>query len=484
MSHSVDRRDIDRIVGDLEALVQEWQSKDAISSQQQEDVRRKLDTLQGWAETLDQRDRQARSIIETTLDAFIAIDRLGKVVAWNPQAERVFGWRREQAIGLPLLDLIVPKSHREMHAKGVLRCLVQGQGGIENDRIEVIGQRKDGSAFPVELTIYQPTPSGEATRADAIALHAFARDITERKRSDEALRESESLYHSLIDHLPIFVLRKDLDGRFLYVNQAFSELLGVPIHQIIHKTDHDFFPAELADKYRADDRQVVDTGEVLECIEENRTGDDVYYFEVRKVPIFASTGEIIATQAIFWDVSSREQARAALARERDLLRTLMDHIPDFVYVKDSDGRFLTVNAALMRFFGVSSIEEVKGKGNYDFSNPKLAAQHVADDQRVLQTGRSLIDREETVEDALGNELIMLVSKVPLTDRDGCVTGLVGIDRNITNRKRMEEQLRGAKEAADAANREESFSGQHEPRDTDSHECSAGNDGIVAGNGTR
>jgi PAS domain S-box-containing protein len=133
----------------------------------------------------------------------------------------------------------------------------------------------------------------------------------------------------------------------------------------------------------------------------------------------------------------------------------MDHIPDFVYVKDSEGRFLTVNAALMRFFGVSSIEEVKGKGNYDFSNPKLAAQHVADDQRVLQTGQPLIDREEVVEDLSGNELTMLVSKVPLTDRDERVTGLVGIDRNITRRKRMEEQLRRAKEAADAANRAKS-----------------------------
>ena len=163
----MDRRDIDRIVGDLGTLVQEWQSKDVISSQQQEEMLRSLDTLHGWAET-DQRDRQARSIIETTLDAFIAVDRQGKIVTWNPQAERIFGWRREQVIGQTLLDLIVPESHRETHAKGVLRCLVQGEGGIENDRIEVIGQRKDGSEFPIELTIYQPTQTVEATRSDAI----------------------------------------------------------------------------------------------------------------------------------------------------------------------------------------------------------------------------------------------------------------------------------------------------------------------------
>ena len=64
------------------------------------------------------------------------------------------------------------------------------------------------------------------------------------------------------------------------------------------------FPSSLADKYRADDREVVEIGTALECIEENRTGDGVYHFEVRKVPIFGRTGEIVATQAIFWDVSS------------------------------------------------------------------------------------------------------------------------------------------------------------------------------------
>ncbi len=455
MSHSTGRRDIERIVGDLAALVEEWQSSGAMPPQPQREIQRCVARLQEWSEAADRRDRRARSIIEASLDAFLAVDSDGKIADWNPQAERIFGWSRAEAVGQVLIDLIIPPSDREAHSKGVLRCLAQGQGGIQDDRIEVVGQRRDGSEFPIELTIFRPTSAHGVPSGEDIVLHAFARDITERKRSEEALRESESLYHSLIDNLPIYVLRKDLQGRFLYVNQAFSDLLDIPIDQILGKTDFDFFPPELAEKYQADDRQVVDTGTALECIEENRTADHVYHFEVRKVPIFGVNGDIVATQAIFWDVSSRQEARAALARERDLLRTLMDHIPDFVYVKDGEGRFVTANVSLMRFFGVSTVEDIKGRDNFDFNSRELATQHVADDQRVLRTGKPLIDREECVRDAFGNELIMLVSKVPLTDREGRVTGLVGIDRNITNRKRMEEQLRRAKEEADAANRAKS-----------------------------
>ncbi len=460
MSHSAGASEIGRVVGELESLVRELQatSDPSSRSQQETNLWQQLQSLKAWAQGAEQRDRQARSILEKTLDAFLAINRQGNIVDWNAQAERIFGWNRQQALGQRLIELIIPASERRVLETGVLRCLVAGQGGIENDRIEVIAQRKGGSQFPVELTIYQPASlaAPDETLADrSVAIYAFARDITDRRRNEEALSESESLYHSLIDNLPIYVLRKDLEGRFVYANQAFSRLLGIPVRQIIDKTDYDFFPKELADKYRADDRHVVETEKVLECVEENRTGREVHYFDVRKVPIPGPDGRIVATQAIFWDVTAREQARTALARERDLLRTLMDHIPDFVYVKDREGKFVMANTALMQFFGVDSIEDVKGKGNYDFSSPKLAAQHVADDERVLQTRKPLIDREETVEDASGNQLIMLVSKVPLTDPDGHVTGLVGIDRNITNRKRMEQQLLAAKEAADEANRAKS-----------------------------
>jgi PAS domain S-box-containing protein len=240
-----------------------------------------------------------------------------------------------------------------------------------------------------------------------------------------------------------------------FVNRMFCELLAKPERDILGKSDFDFFPPELAAKYREDDRFVVETGDTLACVEVNRASDRTHYFEVRKSPVRDASERIVETQAIFWDVTEREEARAALARERDLLRTLMDNIPDLIYVKDAERRFVTVNAALLRLLGRKSMDDVRGKTNQDFSRPDLAAQYAAEDELVLRHGQTLADHEQSAIDTEGREFMFLTTKVPLYDTDGKIMGLVGIDRDITKRKQVERELIAAKESADAANRAKS-----------------------------
>jgi two-component system sensor histidine kinase/response regulator len=139
-----------------------------------------------------------------------------------------------------------------------------------------------------------------------------------RKRAEQALRDSEALYHSLVETLPMSLFRKDRAGRFTFGNQRFCDSLRRPLDQIRGKTDYDFYPPALAEKYRADDQTVLTTGTVLELIEEHRQPDgEMLYVEVHKAPVLDSRGAIVGTQAIFWDVTARHEAEAALQRAKE-----------------------------------------------------------------------------------------------------------------------------------------------------------------------
>jgi len=266
---------------------------------------------------------------------------------------------------------------------------------------------------------------------------------------------SDELYHSLVDRLPIHVTRIDLDGRITFANETFCQLVGRTADELIGRTDYDFSPPQLAAKYQLDNQQVARSGQALHAIEENRLGGRLSYYEVWKLPVYNPAGEVVEIQAVFWDVTEREENRAALARERDLLRTLMDSLPDLIYVKDADGRYLTVNRSLRRLWGNPPLESVVGKTVFEFARADLARHYHQDDQYVLETGRAIVDSEERVVTSSGETRTYSTTKVPLSDAQGQVIGLVGIDRDITRRKQFEEDLRQARQAADSANRAKS-----------------------------
>lgn len=152
-------------------------------------------------------------------------------------------------------------------------------------------------------------------------------DITQRREAEEKVRHSEALYHSLVETLPQNIFRKDLDCRFTFGNQQFCKTLGRPLEEIIGKTDFDFFPADLAEKYQNDDRRVLETGEPYETVEEHQPpGKAKMYVQVVKTPLRQGDGTIIGLQAIFWDITQQRmaeekirKANAALAQSRSEL---------------------------------------------------------------------------------------------------------------------------------------------------------------------
>jgi len=138
-------------------------------------------------------------------------------------------------------------------------------------------------------------------------------------------------------------------------------------------------------------------------------------------------------------VQERRRGEEALARERNLLQAMIDNLPDYIYVKDNEGHFVLGNTAVIRQMGLASIDDLVGKTDFDFFPQELAERYYADERRIIQSGEGLHEYEGPTLD-VGEEKWVLTSKVPLRDAQGKIYGFVGLGRDITARKRAEEQL--------------------------------------------
>jgi PAS domain S-box-containing protein len=151
-----------------------------------------------------------------------------------------------------------------------------------------------------------------------------------------------------------------------------------------------------------------------------------------------------------------------VVRERNLLRTVIDNLPDFIYVKDRESRFVVANRAVVRLMGLSAAEELLGKSDFDFQSKQMAEGYYADEQAVMDSGEALLNRQETVVNRregavdVGYRTIdLLTTKVPFRDAEGRIVGIIGIGHDVTARVKAEAEVSKAREAAEAANRAKS-----------------------------
>ncbi len=179
-------------------------------------------------------EERTRLIVETALDAVITMDAGGVITDWSPQADAIFGWTREEVLGRSLAETIIPHKYREAHRRGLNHCLATGQSPVLNKRIELIALHRDGHEFPVELSI-TPIRTG-----DIQVFSAFVRDVTDRKRaeqalaaqaeemirSEQALRAQTRMFRSVLDSMDEGLITTDEHGQFLLWNPAAERILG------------------------------------------------------------------------------------------------------------------------------------------------------------------------------------------------------------------------------------------------------------------
>ncbi|TWU46109.1 Aerobic respiration control sensor protein ArcB [Rubripirellula tenax] len=265
----------------------------------------------------------------------------------------------------------------------------------------------------------------------------------------------EWLRDSFVEELPLYVILKDLEGKFTYVNKQTARLLDLPIQDIIGKTDFDLFAAELAQKFWDDDRDVIRTGLAVEHIEHNCTTPVSRLVKVRKTPIRTEDGKIIGIEVVFWDVTAHQEAEANLEQERFLLQSLLNNLPDFIYFKDLQSRFLRVSQAHAQRLGLSDAAEAVGTTDSDYFPEEYAEAARTDELQLIRSGQDVIGREEHAVWPDGSETWVATSKLPLRNEDGRIVGTFGISRDITELKAAVEAIERAKQVAEAASRAKS-----------------------------
>jgi two-component system, sensor histidine kinase and response regulator len=281
----------------------------------------------------------------------------------------------------------------------------------------------------------------------------FTQLLSEHAEAQQALRETEAVYKSLIESLPLNVFRKDRAGRFVDANQRFCDTLDQPLSQIMGKTDFDFFPVEQCHKYRHDDNLVMETGEALEAIEAyfKPTGEKLHV-QVLKAPVRDAQGEVVGVQGMFWDVTERIRADEAARRSDARCRQLVQSSLIGVISAELDGRILDANDAFLTMLGYDRKDLAAGRLRWDAITP---GEHRAGDERALEQLRSAgtcapWEKEYLHRDGHRVPVLVGVTMLGESDRE-CICFIV----DITRQKQTEQELIAAKEAADAANQAKS-----------------------------
>lgn len=284
-----------------------------------------------------------------------------------------------------------------------------------------------------------------------------------------AVERSETAHRTLLEHLPVHVLQKDLDGRFVFVSQSFSQLLGQTVDDVLGKTDYDFYEVGIADKFRKDDLRVVRDGLIVDDVERTQQPNGtIAFMQVRKAPLRDASGTIIGVQGIFWDVTETLSGRLQLQRIESWAHALIQAALDAVLIVDIDGRVLEVNPAVATILGYQQqggehppLGDIMRLAASDLATTdsgiiplrdadevKLPAGDPGLLNRLLQraTGRRIEVSLKRPDDSWFDAEI---SAHPLVVENS--SGWAIFIRDITRRKKSVTELQLAKEAAERAN---------------------------------
>ncbi len=385
------------------------------------------------------------TLLSTTLksigDAVITTDPHGLITFLNPVAEKLTGWSLQEASGkrLPLVFNIINERTGLKARNPLTRILTKGIITALANHTMLIS--KNGQRIPIDDS---GAPIKDSNGKILGAVLVF-RDITERRKAEEALEQERNLLRTVIDNIPDKIYVKDVEGHFITCNQSVAVRMGkTDPDEITGKSDFDLLPHDLATRFHADEQEIIRSGRPLLNHEEplDQTPGFPRWNLTTKVPLKDKNGEIIGIVGIGRDITARKQAEEALAKERNLLRTLIDNLPDYIYVKDSNGRFMLGNQAVIRQMGLSSLQELIGKSDYDLFPPQIAEKYFNEEQKIIKTGRGLYEHEGPTIDESKPEKQRWVStsKVPFRDDNGQIAGFVGLGHDITDRRKAEEAL--------------------------------------------
>lgn len=410
---------------ELEAINKSLENEIAVSIQTQDALRAS--------------EERTRLILEAALDAVITIDDGGKVTGWNPQAEAIFGWPREAAMGQTLAEKIVPARFRDAHARGLKRYLDGGEATVLNRRVEISALHADGHEFPVEVSI---TPIRAGT---VVTFSAFVRDITDRRKAEEALSKSQAQLNGIIQSATDAIITIDDREHIVLFNRAAETMFACAAGDALGQPIARFIPERHREIHTQHIRRFAQTG-VSNRVMGNMSRLGALRANGEEFPIEASISQIEHDAQKFFtviirDVADRRRVEEDLRVSEERFRFLLDGVKDFaIYMLDPEGRVMSWNAGATRIKGFNS-DEIIGQ---DFSRfypaqDQAAGRPQQDLQQAASCGRFETQSLRVRKD--GSSFWANSVITPMYDQGGVLRGFSKVVRDISDRRRAEEEIR-------------------------------------------
>jgi diguanylate cyclase (GGDEF)-like protein/PAS domain S-box-containing protein len=370
------------------------------------------------------------SIVQFSEDAIIGKDLDGVITNWNRAAEKMYGYTSGEVIGRNVALLLPPKRQAEMPA-----ILERIRSGWPIECVETERLTKAGCVLQLSVSIAPiKDASGRITGASAIA-----RDIAPRKHAEEQLRLQSAALEAAANTIVI----TDYEGKIVWVNRAFTTMTGYSKEEVLGKNPRLLKSGELPDSFYATLWSTISSGKVWHGELVNRRKDGTTYTEEMTItPVTRDVGNPDNNYfvAIKQDVTDRKRAEEELYRAHQMLQTILNTIPQRVFWKDRNCTYVGCNRAFATDAGLNNPAEIIGKSDFDLVWSETAEVYRTDDKLVMEQGSAKLGYEEIQDRPDGGRVWLRTSKLPLSDREGKVTGVIGTYEDITERKVAQERV--------------------------------------------
>ena len=379
-------------------------------------------------------EERFRTLAEAAQDAIIIIDAADRVIYWNPAAERMLGYSAGEALGRKVHDWLAPPRFREAAMAGLKVFAATGRGAAVGKTVELAALRKDGTEIPIELSLAASQVGGGWQAIGII------RDITERKRAESAARESQQLIEGILNTIPVRVFWKDKSLVYLGCNAEFARDAGfAEPKDIVGKNDYQMVWRDRAELYRADDRQVIESGHPKLLIEEPLTtpAGDTLAIQTNKIPLRDATGEIAGVLGTYQDITERKRAADTIRESEAKFRGLVEQRIAGVVAAFDDGTIGYVNPYFADLLGYPAAAII--------GRPLLEFVADSDKARVAERFHAMVAGEVGFvqiehgfrkKDGATLEVLVNTSRVAYEGRPAAI----GVVVDVTERKRAEQAM--------------------------------------------
>ena len=408
------------------------------------------------AQGLRETEARTRAIFESALDALITMDAEGRIQDFNLAAEQMFGYKKSEAVGLPVADVVIPAHLRDRHREGLQRYLKTGEANVLGRRIQMPALRADGTEFPVEFSIAVTQQPGLPP-----FFTAYVRDISDRVRSERATAHLAAIVRSSDDA----IVSKDLNGTVTSWNHGAERLFGYRADEMIGQPVMKLIPPDRADEeWRILEK--ISRGETIETYETIRRRKDGAHIHVSLTisPLLDAQGNVIGASKIARDITGRIEQEAVLTQSRERLwqalqyqEAIVSNMGEGLYTVNRQGLVVSMNHAAEKLFGWTK-EELVGRKMHDVTHYKhpdgrpFPAEDCAGLQ-VVRSGVPLLNHEDVFIRKDGSFFDVVYSSSPIRSSGDEITGLVVVFHDVTEQKRAEQALRDRDRALTAANDE-------------------------------